>query len=82
MKERKKERMKERKKDGSSRSTFTRNPQGMGVSHGELFLQREANRIRTRYLRIHFDTMLTYKTQVESTELRCKKVLSALKAMA
>ena len=35
-----------------------------------------------RYLRIHFDRMLTYKTQVESTKLRCKKGLSALKAMA
>ena len=31
---------------------------------------------------IHFDRMLTYKTQVESTKLRCKKGLSALKAMA
>ena len=35
-----------------------------------------------RYLGIHFDKMLTYKTQVESTKLRCKKGLSALKAMA
>ena len=35
-----------------------------------------------RYLRIHFDRMLTYKTQVESTKLRCKKGLSMLKAMA
>ena len=35
-----------------------------------------------RYLGIHFDRMLTHKTQVESTELRCKKGLSALKAMA
>ena len=35
-----------------------------------------------RYLGIHFDRMLTYKTQVESTKLRCKKELSALKAMA
>ena len=35
-----------------------------------------------RYLGIHFDRMLTYKTQVESTKLRCKKGLSALKAMA
>ena len=34
-----------------------------------------------RYLGIHFDRMLTYKTQVESTKLRCKKGLSALKAM-
>ena len=31
---------------------------------------------------IHFDRMLTYKTQVESTKLRCKKRLFALKAMA
>ena len=35
-----------------------------------------------RYLGIHFDRMLMYKTQVESTKLRCKKGLSALKAMA
>ena len=35
-----------------------------------------------RYLGIHFDRMFTYKTQVESTKLRCKKGLSALKAMA
>ena len=34
------------------------------------------------YLGIHFDRMLTYKTQVESTKLRCNKGLSALKAMA
>ena len=33
-----------------------------------------------KYLRIHFDRMLTYKTQFESTRLRCKKGL--LKAMA
>ena len=35
-----------------------------------------------RCLGIHFDRMLTYKTQVESTKLRWKKGLSALKAMA
>ena len=35
-----------------------------------------------RYLGIHFDTMLTYKTQVVSSKLRCKKGLSALNAMA
>ena len=35
-----------------------------------------------RYLGIHFDRMLTYKMQVESTKLRCKKGLSALKAIA
>ena len=35
-----------------------------------------------RYLGIHFDRMLTYKTQVDSTKLRCKKGLSVLKAMA
>ena len=34
------------------------------------------------YLGIHFDRMLMYKTQVKSTKLRCKKGLSALKAMA
>ena len=35
-----------------------------------------------RYLGIHFDKMfLTYKMQVESTKLRCKKGLSALKAI-
>ena len=34
-----------------------------------------------RYPSIHFNTMLTYKTQVESTKLRCKKGLSVLKAM-
>ena len=28
------------------------------------------------------DRILTYRTQVESTKLRCKKGLSALKAMA
>ena len=31
---------------------------------------------------IHFDRMLTYKTTVESTKLRCKKALCVLKAMA
>ena len=35
-----------------------------------------------RYLGIHFDRMLTFKTQVESTKLWCTKGLSALKAMA
>ena len=35
-----------------------------------------------RYLGMHFDRMLTFKTQVESTKLRCKKGMSALKAMA
>ena len=35
-----------------------------------------------RCLGIHFDRMLTDKTQVESTELRCKKGVSAMKAMA
>ena len=35
-----------------------------------------------RYLGIHFDRLLTYKTQVVSSKLRCKKGLSALKAMA
>ena len=35
-----------------------------------------------RCLGIHFDAMLTYKMQVESTKLRCKTGLSALKAMA
>ena len=35
-----------------------------------------------RYLGIHFDRMLTFKTQVESTKLRCKKGSTALKAMA
>ena len=32
-----------------------------------------------RYHGINFDRMLTYKAQVESTKLRCKKGLSALK---
>ena len=35
-----------------------------------------------RYLRIHFHRMLTDRTQVESTKLRSKKGLSALKTMA
>ena len=35
-----------------------------------------------RYLGIHFDRMLMYKTKVESTKLRCKNGLSTLKAMA
>ena len=35
-----------------------------------------------RYLGIHFDRMLMYKMQVESTKLRCKKRLSAFKAKA
>ena len=34
-----------------------------------------------RYLAMHFDRMLAYKTQVESTKLRCKKGLYALGAM-
>ena len=34
-----------------------------------------------RYLGIHFDRMLTYKTQVKSTKLGCTKGLSTLKAM-
>ena len=35
-----------------------------------------------RHLGTHFDRMPMYKTQVESTKLRCKKGLSASKAMA
>ena len=35
-----------------------------------------------RYLGIHFDRMLMYKTQVKSTKLRCKKGLSTFKARA
>ena len=35
-----------------------------------------------RYLGIHFDRMLTYKTQVGSTKLRCKRGLSVLKITA
>ena len=35
-----------------------------------------------RNLGIHFDRMRTYKMQVESAKLRCKKGLSKLKAMA
>ena len=35
-----------------------------------------------RYLGIHLDRMLTYKAQVKSTKIRCKKRLSSLKAMA
>ena len=35
-----------------------------------------------RYLGIHFNRMLMYKTQVKSTKLRCQKGLPALKAMA
>ena len=35
-----------------------------------------------RYLEIHFDRMLMYKAQIESTKLKCKKALSMLKAMA
>ena len=35
-----------------------------------------------RYLGIQFDRMLTYKTRVKSTKVRCKEGLSALKAMA
>ena len=35
-----------------------------------------------RDLAIHFDRVFTYKTQVDSTKLRCRKGLSALKAMA
>ena len=35
-----------------------------------------------RYLGIHFDRMLTYKTQVESAKHRWEKGLSTLKAMA
>ena len=35
-----------------------------------------------RYLKIHFNRMLKYLMQVRSTELRCKKGLYALKAMA
>ena len=37
--------------------------------------------ISLRYLGIHFDKMLSYKTQVKSTTLRCKKGLSTLNAM-
>ena len=33
-----------------------------------------------RCLEIHFDRMLTYKAQFDSTKLRCKKGLSTLKA--
>ena len=35
-----------------------------------------------RYLGIHFDRMLTYRKHVDTTALKCKKGLSALKGMA
>ena len=35
-----------------------------------------------RHLGNHFDRMLTYKTQVESTKLRCRKGMSVSKTMA
>jgi len=35
-----------------------------------------------RYLGIHFDRMLTYRQNMETTALKCKKGLSVLKAMA
>ena len=35
-----------------------------------------------RYLRVHFDRMLTYRQYKETTVLKCKKGLSVLKAMA
>ena len=38
--------------------------------------------ISLRYFWSHFNRMLRYKTQGESTKLRCKKGLSELKAMA
>ena len=34
------------------------------------------------YLGIHFDRMLTYRKQVETIALKCKKGLSVLKATA
>ena len=49
------------------------------VSFNEEVIERTNS---LRYLGIHFDRMHKYKTQVESTKLRCKKGLSALKAMA
>ena len=59
--------------------------QSSRTSNASSLLQWRSHRnARTvsRYLGIHFDRMLTYKTQVGSTKLRCKKRLSALKAMA
>ena len=35
-----------------------------------------------RYLVIHFDRMLTYRQNMETTALKCKKGLSVLKAIA
>ena len=45
-------------------------------------IHRTHEQSQLRYLRIHSDRMLTYKTQIESIKLRCKKELSPLKAKA
>ena len=37
---------------------------------------------KLRYLGVHFDRMLTFREHVDATTLKCKKGLSALKAMA
>ena len=62
----------------------TLNNKAVGQAMPAVFFNGEAREPTNSltYLGIHFDRMLMYKTQVESTKLRCKKGLSALKAMA
>ena len=53
------------------------------TSNASSLLQWRSRRTHSlRYPGIHFDRMLTHKTQVASTKLRCKKGLSSLKAIA
>ena len=63
---------------------FTLNNKALGQAMAAVSFNGEviesANSLR--HFGIHFDRVLTYKRQVESTKLRCKKGLSVLKAMA
>ena len=60
----------------------TLNSKAVGQAMPAVSFNGEVIERSLRYLRVHCDRMLTYKTQVESTKLRYKKGLSALKAMA
>ena len=65
-------------KQGANPVTWcTLNNKAVRRSNASSLHQRKSH----RYFGIHFDRTLTYKMQVDSTKLRCKKGLSMLKAM-
>ena len=76
------ERVRNQSKQGAS-PVVPPQQQNSGTSNASSLFQWRSHRTNSfRYLGIHFGRILTYKTQIESTKLRCNKGLSALKAMA